>query len=290
MVRTLTGVRTICVLGRVSEDRKVTPPPRLIATDLDGTLLRSDGTVSFRTQTALTLAEDAGISIVFVTGRPPRWMESLTDHTGRHGVAICSNGAVVYDVRGKEIVESFPLRPEVSLALVAALRAELPGASFAFEYPNGFSHEAGCDNVWDGGEVRRIAPAEEFLAGPEAATVFKMLVKVPGLDPDEMLARATAVAGGLAEITRSSPMLEISARGVSKATTLARWCAERGVPAAEVVAFGDMPNDLPMLAWAGRAYAVANAHPEVLAATTLRAGDHDADGVAVVIEALVARG
>lgn len=263
-------------------------PPRLIATDLDGTLLRTDGTVSVRTQAALDLAEEAGISIVFVTGRPPRWMESLTEHIGRHGVAICSNGGVVYDVRRKELVESFPLRPEDSLALVTALRAELPGASFAFEYPLGFSHEVGCDNVWDGGEVRRVAPAEEFLATADARAVFKVLVKAPGLDPDEMLERATAVAGGFAEITRSSPMLEISARGVSKASTLARWCAERGITADEVVAFGDMPNDLPMLAWAGRAYAVANAHPEVLAATTLRAGDHDRDGVAEVIEALVA--
>jgi hypothetical protein len=271
----------------VSEDGAVTPP-RLIATDLDGTLLRSDGTVSVRTQAALALAEDAGISIVFVTGRPPRWMESLTEHIGRHGVAICSNGGAVYDVRRKELVESFPLRPADTQAVVDALRTELPGAAFAFEYPGGFSHELDCDSVWDGGEFRRIAPAEEFLRTPDAAGVFKMLVKAPGLDPDEMLRRACAAAGGLAEITRSSPMLEISALGVSKATTLARWCAERGITADEVVAFGDMPNDLPMLAWAGRSYAVANAHPEVLAATTLRAGDHDRDGVAIVIEALVA--
>jgi Cof subfamily protein (haloacid dehalogenase superfamily) len=266
-------------------------PPRLIATDLDGTLLRSDGTVSVRTQAALTLAEDAGISIVFVTGRPPRWMESLTEHIGRHGVAICSNGGAVYDVRRKELVESFPLRAEDSLALVQSLRAELPGASFAFEYPSGFSREPGYDSaMWDASAAQRIAPAEEFLSTADAHTVFKLLVKVPSLDPDEVLRRACGVAGGLAEITRSSPMLEISALGVSKATTLARWCAERGITADEVVAFGDMPNDLPMLAWAGRAYAVANAHPGVLAATTLRAEDHDDDGVAAVIEALVAAG
>ncbi|MFC1411011.1 HAD family hydrolase [Streptacidiphilus sp. N1-12] len=263
--------------------------PRLIATDLDGTLLRSDGTVSARTQAALTLAEAAGISIVFVTGRPPRWMESLTDHIGRHGVAICSNGGAVYDVRRKELVESFPLRAEDSLALVTALRAELPGATFAFEYPLGFSQERGFGSApWESTDVSRIATAEEFLATADADTVFKMLVKLSALDPDELLRRACRAAGGLAEITRSSPMLEISALGVSKATTLARWCAERGITADQVVAFGDMPNDLPMLAWAGRAYAVANAHPEVLAATTLRAGDHDQDGVAAVIESLVA--
>lgn len=265
------------------------PVPRLVATDLDGTLLRTDGTVSARTQAALTLAEDAGLCIVFVTGRPPRWMESLTQHIGRHGVAICSNGGAVYDVRRKEIVESFPLRVEDSLALVATLRQALPGVAFAFEYPTGFSHEPHYDSrMWDAGGVRQVAAAEELLAASDADTVFKVLARVPGLDPDEMLRRACAAAGGLAEITRSSPLLEISAKGVSKATTLARWCAERGVVAAEVVAFGDMPNDLPMLAWAGRGFAVANAHAEVLAATGLRAGDHQEDGVAVAIEQLVA--
>ena len=261
--------------------------PRLIATDLDGTLLRSDGTVSTRTQAALTRAEDAGVFIVFVTGRPPRWLESLAEHTGRHGVAICSNGGAVYDVRRKELVETSPLRPEDSLAVVAALRAELPEAAFAFEYPGGFVREPGYRSVLDWNPANRIASAEELLAGPEGPTVFKVLAQVPGMDPDEMLHRACGAAGDLAEITRSSPLLEIGAKGVTKATTLARWCAERGIAAAEVVAFGDMPNDLPMLAWAGRGYAMANAHPAVLASCLLRAGDHDQDGVAEVIESLI---
>ena len=72
-----------------------------------------------------------------------------------------------------------------------------------------------------------------------------------------------------------------------KATTLARLCAERGIAAEEVVAFGDMPNDLPMLAWAGTAYAVANAHPDVLAAVDRRTASNDDDGVALVVESLL---
>jgi hydroxymethylpyrimidine pyrophosphatase-like HAD family hydrolase len=76
----------------------------------------------------------------------------------------------------------------------------------------------------------------------------------------------------------------VSAPGVSKATTLAELCAERGIDAADVIAFGDMPNDLAMLAWAGTAYAVAGAHPEVLAAVERRTGDPVDDGVAEVLE------
>jgi len=264
-------------------------PPRIIATDLDGTLLRSDGTVSERTQAALTLAEAAGLCIVFVTGRPPRWMEVVSTVTGPHGIAICSNGGAVYDVRRKELVASFPLRRQDALAVVGALRAELPGVGFAFEYPDGFASEARYDSpMWDdSGALRWIAPAEEILASDAGDQVFKLLARHPTLEPDEFMRRARAVAGQYAEITRSSPMLEISASGVSKATTLAQWCAERGVTAEEVVAFGDMPNDLPMLAWAGTAYAVANAHPLVLAATANHAADHDEDGVAEVIERVV---
>jgi Cof subfamily protein (haloacid dehalogenase superfamily) len=262
---------------------------RIIATDLDGTLLRSDGTVSARTQAALTRAEEAGVCIVFVTGRPPRWMEAVSAATGPHGIAICSNGAAVYDVRRKELLSSLPLRRADTLALVRALRAELPGVGFAFEFPEGFASEARYDSpMWDAsGAPRLIAPAEEILASADGDRVFKVLARHPSLDPDEFMRRARAVAGQYAEITRSSPMLEISATGVSKATTLARWCAERGVTAEEVVAFGDMPNDLPMLAWAGTAYAVANAHPLVLAATRHHTADHDADGVAEVIERVI---
>jgi HAD superfamily hydrolase (TIGR01484 family) len=267
--------------------------PALIATDLDGTLLRSDGTVSARTQAALAAAEQAGIGLVFVTGRPPRWMDMVAAGTGHHGVAICSNGGAVYDVRAKELLETFPLRGDDALALVEVLRTETPGVSFAFEYPGGFSHEPEYPRtLWDMDAADRVAPAEELLAASDGHAVFKMLAKHPTLDPDEFWQLGLRVGAAYGEITRSAAvaMLEISALGVSKATTLARWCGERGITPDQVVAFGDMPNDLDMLAWAGEAYAVANAHPRVLAACRRSTGHHDEDGVAQVIERLLTAG
>lgn len=132
---------------------------------------------------------------------------------------------------------------------------------------------------------------EELLGTPPGhQPLLKLLAKHPDIDPDLFLDTARAVAGTYAEITRSSPsaLLEVSGSGVSKATTLARCCAERGISAAEVVAFGDMPNDLEMLSWAGRSYAVANAHPDVLAATTHRTAANEDDGVARAIERILA--
>ncbi|MGW6917853.1 HAD family hydrolase [Kitasatospora sp. NPDC054939] len=266
---------------------------RLIATDLDGTLLCSGGTVSERTAAALAAAEAAGVQVVFVTGRPPRWMQQVSAHVGGHGVAICSNGGAVVDVRRGELVEWSPLEPEAALAVVDVLRSRLPGTSFAFEYPGGFAREPHYEvRMWGSDEDHPIGPAEELLGpGGPVRGLFKVLAKHPDMDPDKLLGTAREAAGHLAEITRSAPipLLEINAPGVTKASTLARWCAGHGIDRSEVVAFGDMPNDLEMLAWAGTAYAVANAHPQVLAAVERHTASNEQDGVAAVLEALLAR-
>ncbi|MEW1909882.1 HAD family hydrolase [Kitasatospora sp. NPDC085895] len=266
-----------------------TPRPRLIATDLDGTLLCSGGTVSDRTAAALAAAERAGLQVVFVTGRPPRWMAQLSGHIGGHGVAICSNGGAVVDVRRGELLETFPLGTEEALAVVRALRERLPGTAFAFEFPGGFAREPEYTLVmWESDKEHPVADAEKLIADGRVDGLFKLLAKHSDLDPDTFLVRAREAAGHLAEITRSSPvsLLEISAAGVTKASTLARWCGEQGIDRSEVVAFGDMPNDLEMLAWAGASYAVANAHPDVLAAVAQHTVSNEDDGVAAVIETL----
>ncbi|MGW2249544.1 HAD family hydrolase [Kitasatospora sp. NPDC001660] len=277
----------------MGEDGPVTEPrtPRLIATDLDGTLLCSGGTVTDRTAATLAAAEAAGVQVVFVTGRPPRWMQQVSPHIGGHGVAICSNGGAIVDVRRGELLEAFPLPEETALSVVEILRAKLPGTSFAFEHPAGFAREPGYEvPMWGEHVDHPIGPAERLLGtdGPVRG-LFKLLAKHPDLDPDKLLGEAREAAGHLAEITRSAPipLLEISAPGVTKASTLARWCAEHGIDRSEVVAFGDMPNDLEMLAWAGTAYAVANAHPQVLASVPLHTVSNEQDGVAAVLERIL---
>ncbi|MFE2426365.1 HAD family hydrolase [Streptomyces sp. NPDC059373] len=263
--------------------------PRLIATDLDGTLLRDDKTVSARTIAALAAAEAAGIEVFFVTGRPARWMSVVAEHTARHGMAIVANGAAVYDLHRDRLLAAYPLDARDALQVLQALRAAVPGTTFAVERTGGFAYDP--EYVpYDPDVEAVVAPVEELLVDAGGhQPLLKLLAKHPAIDPDVFLDTARAVAGTYAEITRSSPsaLLEISGAGVSKATTLARCCAERGITAAEVVAFGDMPNDLEMLSWAGTSYAVANAHPDVLAATTHRTAANEEDGVAAVIERIL---
>ncbi len=275
------------------------PRPRLIATDLDGTLLHDDKSVSDRTVEALAAAEQAGIDVFFVTGRPARWMGVVSDHVHGHGLAICANGAAVVDLhRGRRMVQVRELTREDALAVVNALREAAPGVNFAVERTGGIHYEPAYPPFHlDPGAV--VAPVEKLLAeettdgeGKPFANqpVLKLLAQHPTLDPDDFLALGRLSAGRHAEFTRSSPtaLLEVSGLGVSKASTLALCCAQRGISADQVVAFGDMPNDLEMLGWAGRSYAMANAHPDVLAATTDRAASNEEDGVAAVIEGLLA--
>lgn len=257
---------------------------RLVATDLDGTIVRSDGSVSARTVAALAAVERAGGHIVLVTGRPPRWMGPIAEAVGRRGVALCANGAMVYDLRDERVIATRMIDVETLAEAVGRLRPVLPGAGLAVEYADGMVAEAAYDlSGWDSVDtVLRVVEAGELVARPCA----KLLVRDCELAADDLLKVVRGVLDGLLTPTHSSGnrLVEISALGVDKATALAAFCAERGIAAEEVVAFGDMPNDLPMLSWAGEAYAVANAHPEVLAAVPNHTAANDDDGVARVIE------
>ncbi|MEQ4208441.1 HAD family hydrolase [Actinopolymorpha sp. B17G11] len=259
--------------------------PRLVASDLDGTLLRTDGTVSPRTRRTLARVEDSGTTVVFATGRPPRWLRHIADATGHRGIAVCSNGALVYDLHKESVVDSYPLAPEIGLAVVDAIRAAIPGVSFGVEFGETFGHEQTYEPLGDFASQTFVGEVTELFGSQPAV---KLLAKHNGHDADVLFAKASEVAGDLAELTYSggAGLLEISAPGVSKATTLAAFCAERGVSAEEVVAFGDMPNDLAMLSWAGTAYAMAGAHPDVLAAVERRCPGNDDDGVAAVLDKL----
>jgi Cof subfamily protein (haloacid dehalogenase superfamily) len=259
---------------------------RLVATDLDGTIVRPDGTVSPRTVAALAAVEASGRHLVLVTGRPPRWMAPVVEATGHRGVAICGNGAFIYDLHTERILESFLLDPAAALEVVHRLRVLMPDVHFAFEALDVFAREPGYNAHWPMPDQHAVAPAVELIDRP----VAKLLARDDTSLGDAMLALATPALNGLATVTHSNPqdgLLEISAPGVSKASTLARLCAELGVDRADVVAFGDQPNDLPMLAFAGTSYAVANAHPDVLTAVSNHTGSVDDDGVAQVLEQLL---
>jgi hydroxymethylpyrimidine pyrophosphatase-like HAD family hydrolase len=260
--------------------------PRLVATDLDGTIIRSDGTISTRTVKALAAAEKAGATVVLVTGRPPRWITGIAEQTDHHGIVICSNGAIVYDLHAEQILRSTLIPSSLVLTVVGRLSTALPDLGFAVE--NGF--DVYRSHAYRGGWVLGVdhgLPTSD-LDVVTAHDAAKLLASHPEMDADELLVVSRGLVGDLVEPTHSngSGLVEMGPIGVTKGSALAAMAGELGIDRGDVIAFGDMPNDLPMLAWAGTSYAVANAHPDVLAAVELKTSSNDEDGVALVLEEL----
>jgi Cof subfamily protein (haloacid dehalogenase superfamily) len=260
--------------------------PRLIATDLDGTIVHSDGSVSPRTVAALQAAMSAGVRVVFVTGRPPRWMHPVAEATAHAGVGVCANGAYVYDMESEQVLETRGIPLVQSLDAVARVRDVLPGAAFGMESLAGFAHEPHYNPRWDVHAPLGVGPIEEFLTDD----VAKLLVRDDDISGDDMLSLAAPALDGVVEVTHSDvndSLLELSALGVDKATTTAMLAERWGIAPHEVVAFGDMPNDVALLRWAGRGYAVGASHPMALEAADEHAPSIHEDGVAQVIERLL---
>lgn len=255
----------------------------MVVSDMDGTLLDPLGQVSPRNAAALARAADAGARVVIATGRPVCWLGPVID-AGFTGTAVCMNGAVIYHIAAGRILSSTVMQPQVMQSFVADLdRLELDFA-LAVERVGVSSQDFWAEDhyvhPWDDGDYRR-ALRSELLAGPAA----KLLVRY-GVESAALLDTAKSANGERVSLTYSSDdgLIEVAAPGVNKGSALAALAARWGIDAAETVAFGDMPNDLEMLSWAGISVAMANAHAEV-AAVAKEIGPHHADdGVAQVLE------
>ncbi len=262
--------------------------PKLIGTDLDGTIVRDYSGVSERTVEAFRAAHNEGIEIFFVTGRPPRWMPEIRETFG-FGNAICANGAMLYDLMNDRVLEEWLMPIEEQLEVVKRLRLHIPNISFAVEYNNEFHHEVAYVPRWDIGVDLQPSPMiEEKMVKP----AFKLLARCSNYDmtSDQMLHIAHREVGELATITHSNSsesILEISAVGVSKGETLAKMAARAGIGPEDSVTFGDNPNDFSMLRWAHRSWSMADGHPEAKNHAKFIADAHTDDGVAKVIEKLL---
>jgi Cof subfamily protein (haloacid dehalogenase superfamily) len=264
--------------------------PGLVASDVDGTLLDPWEQVSERTARTVRRVAASDTPFVLVTGRPPRWLPEIVEGLGVAGITVCSNGAVVYDAAADRVVRSDGIDPLLLHDVRHELRRTLPGCLFAVERSTGrardrvgeqFLAETGFWKVWPNSDIRVVAADE--LVGKEAV---KMLVLHEHLTSEEMALAAEEVIGSQLQVTYSTGagLLELSSPGVNKASGLASVAAEFEVEQADVIAFGDMPNDIPMLDWAGHGVAMRNAHADVLNVADEIAAPNGEDGVAQVLE------
>ena len=262
--------------------------PKLIATDLDGTIVAHYGFISDRTKIAFAAAHAAGIHIYFITGRPIRWMKEIKENFN-FGLGVCGNGALLYDFINEKVLEEWSFSIEAQLETVKRLRQVIPPVSFATEIGEDFLREKKYVPRWDIGEDNiGVDLIEEVITAP----ALKMLARCSDgeFSSDEMLALASKALEGIATVTHSNStdsLLEISAVGVSKGATLSRVAGRLGLTADDCVTFGDNPNDFSMLSWASRSWAMADGHPDLMKYAKFQTDPHQEDGVAKVIEQLL---
>lgn len=263
--------------------------PQLIASDVDGTLLDPLERVTDRTAAVIdrVLAQD--VPFVLVSGRPPRWIPPVARMAGLTGYAVCANGAVVYDIASGQVLSVHGMDAMALWDVTHTLEKALPGMKVATERAEvgpdlgarAFAVEPGYSNPW--GDAENIVhPRAEVLGHPAT----KLLVRHQGMTSAEMAMAATELLGDSVDVTFSTNrgLIEISAPGVTKATGLADVAERVGAEQSAVVAFGDMPNDIEMLRWAGHGVAMANAHDTVLDAADEVTAPNSEDGVAMVLD------
>jgi len=273
--------------GRVVWDTVPTRTPafRLVATDLDGTLLRDDLTVSARTRRALERVAASGAHHLVVTGRPAVACRELLNALGYRGLAVCGQGAQLYDAGADRLLSSTPLDRDLARDVVEKVEAELGRVELGvvtsppesrFKVTPGFGERV--RHGWD------VTTDPDLLW---AAPIDKLILHHPGVDEDRLAAGAPRLTGGAVTVVHSvKGMVEVLPPGTDKGTGAARAAELLGFTGADTVAFGDMPNDVPLLAWAAHGVAVAGAHHDLRAMADEVAPGNDEDGVAAVLERL----
>ncbi len=266
---------------------------RLIATDLDGTLLRSDLTVSSRTRSALDALRRRGVPLIPVTARQPIGLRLIAQQTGFTDWALCGNAALALHLSTGEVLFEHFIAADAQRALVTALAALIPEVRYAAVRNRGeeFVAEHGYALLADFSDHKRDPRSmverdlSEVIGSPSQKLVARhAVVPVPDL--------VSAIRGlglpGFGVTHSGAPFAEILPPGIDKSVGLAELCAHLGVDRTQVLAFGDAENDVEMLAWAGYGVAVANAVPATVAAADEVTARNDEDGVALVLERVLA--
>src|SRR6201996_2397347 len=262
--------------------------PALIACDVDGTLLGEDEKVTARTRDAVRAAVAAGAQFVLATGRPPRWIPPVVDGLGFAPIAVCANGGVIYDPETDRVLSAKTLSVDALCELAEIATRVIPGAGLAVERVGESAHDSatpqfvsspGYEHAWLNPDNTEVS-LEDVLSAP----AVKLLVRKAGASSADMAAELAKHVEGDITYSTNNGLVEIVPLGVDKATGVAEIAAPLGITAADWVAFGDMPNDVPMLLRAGLGVAMGNAHPDALAAADEITTTNADDGVARVLE------
>ena len=260
-------------------------PVRLVATDLDGTLLGLGDVVSERTRAAIGAAVAAGIHVVAATGRSQWTAAPLVEPAEGLDLVVCSNGASLYHLREQRSLASYPIDDDVIDKVIVTLAEQLPGCVYGWETDDDLHYEAGF-LAYRPNLDRPASP--DLLVGERPARIRKLMIGHPEVQHYAMLdAVVPLMPRGAFATTSGAPFVEVTGDGVDKAFGVRKVCERLGIASDEVIAIGDNHNDIAMVTWAGRGIAMGNAHPALLAAVDEQTASNVEDGVAQVLESLV---
>jgi Cof subfamily protein (haloacid dehalogenase superfamily) len=266
-------------------------PTRVLAvvSDLDGTLLRSDRTLSPATMWLLPTLRDRGIPVIVATARTPRAIRKIVGYE-ELGRVVCANGALLWDARRPEVIWERCFEPAGLATAVTRVRETLPGAGIALLSAETMFLDATYATLRQKGAngAEMFTDLERVVATHRVAMVA---VRHPRRSAEQCLQTTAAAFSGVGEASYAGPdAVDVSPIGATKAVGAAEEMAERDCPAQATIVFGDMPNDLPLFAWAGWACAMANGHTDVLAAADEVVASNDDDGVAQHLRRLIGLG
>ncbi|MFC4336257.1 HAD family hydrolase [Salininema proteolyticum] len=219
----------------------------------------------------------------------PRGLNAVPGLTASIDFAICNNGAIWVDPAQGAIEVRHTIDIEAARELHCRARKALPGATFMAETGSSVLAEgsdlptpAHQDDPW-----YAVPALEDTLDRIDGVVEYRIVNRA--MDGPRILEAVAdiEVPGVVRWSWGRYAILEYNAAAVNKGDALATWCTERGLAPESVVAFGDMPNDASMLAWAGRSFAMAGAQPEAIAAAQFQTASNQDDGVAQAVEALL---
>jgi HAD superfamily hydrolase (TIGR01484 family) len=246
--------------------------PRLVALDVDGTVVDRNGALPGAVKDAIGAVVAAEVPVVLSTGRSWHGTRDLIDLLGLPpGPAVCSNGAVIVTYPPEEIVKAVTFDPR---DVIDRVEEFAPGTLIAVEeIGRGYRLNGRFPDDDLTGEMI-IQDSQQLGAEP----VTRVILRDPTRSSEDFISLAQHLGlNGVTYFVGWSAWLDIAPEGVNKATALAEVVAGLGLTADDVLAFGDGRNDLEMLRWAGRGVAIGDAPPEVQAAADV-VTDPFADG------------
>jgi Cof subfamily protein (haloacid dehalogenase superfamily) len=255
---------------------------KAVALDLDGTILRPDGSCSEATHQAIRLVVNTGVTVVLATARPPRDIFGLASATGIDSVSACCLGGVLVDLQSQDLIAMNRMDSQAVYEAICSLKEAVPSVTFGWETGT----QAFCEPSYPTSGYPQPEHVPDALDAV-VHSVVHLFVRSTALSGDALFHRVREnIPASLHAEWGSESLVDVVSAGVSKLNAIVGLSADMGLDPTEWMAIGDGPADAPLLRWSGHGIAVRNAHADAIEASDEVCGSNLEDGPARVLRHL----